>query len=320
MSAIDSLTFFHWNKPRLLIDIRPDRIFLKGSFTGARSIPAEKHNALQELSVKIQRLANNDPVHIIDQDGKIAADLSRHIAVKYLEGGYDAFKEFREKAFARGPALCLLGGYTGSGKTALLQELKLRGHSSIDLELLAAHRGSVFGHISSDAPVTHEDFQNKLLSCWLALNPETPVWIEEKGPFLGKAGLPPALYRAMLNSPLLHLDVPFDQRLIRVQQVYGQMEKDTFRVGIRSLEDRMGMRYNHKALHYYDTGQTERCFELLLNYYDKAYDRRRRDHWLHTTIHIPHRHENIGATIGELEAFIKRNPAVHTAGNPIPKN
>jgi hypothetical protein len=43
--------------------------------------------------------------------------------------------------------LIVLAGYTGSGKTDILHLLQQLGHQVINLEELAAHNGSVFGHL-----------------------------------------------------------------------------------------------------------------------------------------------------------------------------
>ena len=91
-----------------------------------------------------------------------------------------------------------------------------------------------------------------------------PVWIEEKGPFLGKLGIPATLYKKMIEAFIVELDVPFAERLIHVQNEYSQHEKKFFTNQIRKLEPRIGTSACHKALHYYSVGQLEKCFNLLL--------------------------------------------------------
>ena len=89
---------------------------------------------------------------------------------------------------------------------------------------------------------------------------------------------------------------------------------------MQSLEERMGTSQNHKALHFHDTGQKEKCFELLLRYYDRAYEKRREKYWSGKIIHINHTHDDIPGTLLKIEVALKKKPRSLTAGKPIPKN
>jgi tRNA 2-selenouridine synthase len=55
-----------------------------------------------------------------------------------------------------------LGGYTGSGKTLVLRELKAAGKKVIDLEGLANHKGSAFGAFGEKPQPSQEMFENLL--------------------------------------------------------------------------------------------------------------------------------------------------------------
>ena len=318
MPALDPLSFFLWKKPRLLVDIRPAAAFRKGSLENAISIPEDKYSNHEDLLIEIKNLQDEGPLHLIDRDGTISEYLSQRAALKYLKGGYEAFKIWRDLAFDAGPPLNLLGGYTGSGKTQFLEHLKNNHHQVINLESLGGHKGSIFG--SSHLQPLHDTFQNTLLHLWYSMETNAPVWVEEKGPFLGQIGLPPSLYKRMLNTTMIHLDVPFEQRLVHILQTYEFFEDDKFRNALQSLEERMGTSQNHKALHFHDTGQREKCFELLLKYYDRAYEKRREKYWSGKIIHIIHSHDDIPGTLAKIEEVLKKKPRSLTTGKPIPKN
>ena len=166
---------------------------------------------------------------------------------------------------------------------------------------MAVHRGSAFGKIKNKNQPLHEYFQNRLLEEWLGMDAQKPVWIEEKGPFLGNAGLPVSLQKKMQNSVLYHLEVPFEERLNYLIKDYGDVEPSEFKNAIKKLESRMGTSNNHKALHYYETGQIRECFKLLLNYYDKAYVQRREMGWNSKLEHLVHSHGNLMATLKQIE-------------------
>jgi tRNA 2-selenouridine synthase len=82
--------------------------------------------------------------------------------VMVLAGGYKAFRNWVLEQLEHPYPLQVLGGYTGSGKTALLQELKNKGEAIIDLEQLANHKGSAFGKVDDGKQPTQELFENRL--------------------------------------------------------------------------------------------------------------------------------------------------------------
>jgi tRNA 2-selenouridine synthase SelU len=99
-----------------------------------------------------------------------------------------------------------------------------------------------------------------------------PVWIEDKGPVLGKLRVPEKLYLKMISADIFELDTPLESRMQHIREEYAGIDKRTFAACIKKLEKRMGFSTNHKALHFYETGQTDKCLRLLLDYYDRAYD------------------------------------------------
>ena len=79
-----------------------------------------------------------------------------------LTGGYKAYRRLAAQLFSYPFHLKMLGGFTGSGKTKILEELKKKGEDVIDLELLAHHKGSAFGGIDMPEPPSQEEFENRL--------------------------------------------------------------------------------------------------------------------------------------------------------------
>ena len=301
MPALNPKSFFLWDKPRILVDIRPIGAFRKGSMESARSNPIEEYHNIDEFLN--QEFINNskEPLHLIDLDGKMAKQLSILKPLDYLEGGYKYFKSWREKAFETGPQINVLGGYTGSGKTELLHFMNKNGYQVINLEAIANHRGSVFGKIRNEIQPLHEDFQNQLLKLWLNLDENKPVWIEEKGPFLGKTGIPKSLQKRMENSTIYHLQVSFEERLQYLLRIYRDFDPSDFKSALRKLELRMGTSNNHKVLQFYNSGNIEKCFELLLDYYDKGYDKRRTRDWKGTKNYLYHRQDDLCGTLKQIE-------------------
>jgi hypothetical protein len=314
-------TFFNWPAPRILMDIRPAAVFVKGSLAGAVSVPVESLSTWDIFTAALQEHIPMQAVHVIDTDGKLAALLAADEGVFCLAGGYRAFQRWRQAVFSSGPPIGLVGGKTGSGKTELLHTLLQMGRQVIDLEGLARHKGSVFGDTKQKQPPP-EAFQNQLLSAWLRLDADVPVWMEEKGAALGKVGLPETLYARMSQAVVFELLTSLDARLQHLQEEYTGADQALFASCIKKLEKRMGLSANHKALHYHQTGHLEKCLRGLLAYYDQAYDQKRIAYPPAAMLQVPAAVFSDAREIEKMEVLIlreKKNPAVCAAGNPIKK-
>src|SRR6185503_17420006 len=57
-----------------------------------------------------------------------------------LKGGYKSFRKWALAQFETEYEINILGGFTGSGKTALLHQMRKKGIAVIDLERLANHK------------------------------------------------------------------------------------------------------------------------------------------------------------------------------------
>ncbi|MFX8504411.1 tRNA 2-selenouridine(34) synthase MnmH, partial [Acinetobacter baumannii] len=74
----------------------------------------------------------------------------------------------------------VLCGSTGSGKTRLLQALAREGAQVLDLEALAAHRGSVLGALPDLAQPMQKSFDSALWARLRQLSPARPVYVESE--------------------------------------------------------------------------------------------------------------------------------------------
>lgn len=269
--ALSPLVFFNWTTKRHIVDIRPAAAFVKGSFPGAVSVPADQFKTRSDLLTHLRKTYLQGTIHIINSDGSEWMTEETESDIDFLEGGYDAFKSWRDNIYTQAPALAVVSGKTGSGKTEFLKTLENKGRQILDLEALANHRGSVFGALDAVQPSV-EQFQYNLLKTWLSFDPSLPVWIEDKGLVLGKLRIPEKLYQKIARTNYFELNVPFEIRLRHIKEEYAIMDKKVFTECIKKLVNRMGVSANHKALHFHNTGQVDKCLILLLGYYDRAYE------------------------------------------------
>jgi tRNA 2-selenouridine synthase len=200
-----------------------------------------------------------------------------------LAGGYKAFRNHVLRTFEQPFTFKILGGYTGSGKTKVLQELKSKGEAVIDLEKIACHKGSAFGNTQVPQP-TQEMFEN-LLSFELqaACNkkdnsgPSFPfkgtggIWLEDESQRIGNLNIPGALWQTMRTSPLYFLEIPFEERLKNIVQEYGPSEKQKLIGATQRISKRLGPLETKNTLAFLEEDNITEAFRILLHYYDKRY-------------------------------------------------
>ena len=169
-----------------------------------------------------------------------------------IKGGYKSFRKWALSQLEKEYKINILGGYTGSGKTMVLDEMKRNGHLVIDLEKLANHKGSAFGSIGEEAQPSQEMFEN-LLALELyktksnkektkangdvyAKKLSEEIWFEDESRHIGSVGIPKTFWDQMRKSPLYFLDIPFEERLNYLVATYGLFDKNELEQSILKIQ------------------------------------------------------------------------------------
>ena len=187
-----------------------------------------------------------------------------------LVGGYKSFRKWVLKQFEKTYSLKILGGYTGSGKTFLLQELQKSGQPVIDLEELANHKGSAFGALGEKPQPTQEMFEN-LLAKELSESTCSEIWIEDESQRIGVINIPHPFWNSMRSSPIYFIDIPFEERLKHIISQYGNFDKEKLADAIMRIQKRLGGLETKTAINFLLENNVEESFRILLTYYDKLY-------------------------------------------------
>ncbi len=188
-----------------------------------------------------------------------------------LKGGYKAFRRFALSQFKKPFSFKLLGGLTGSGKTAKLKELKQSGEQIIDLEALASHKGSAFGQLGLAPQPSSEQFENLLALELFQLEPSRPIWIEDESRMIGTCKIPDALFEQMAKAPLYMIETKMEERIKRLIEEYGAHPIEVLLESVKKISRKLGSEATQKIESAIRERNLEIACTLLLKYYDKAY-------------------------------------------------
>ena len=149
--------------------------------------------------------------------------------VRLLDGGY---RSYRRQVTAMlydepldGLKLVLIDGNTGTGKTALLHALSAQGGQVLDIESLAAHRGSLFGRTNTDQP-SQKMFETRLSAQISGFDRLRTVFAEAESSKVGERSLPPSLWASMLAAPRIQVTAPLAIRTQFLCEAYGDITDD----------------------------------------------------------------------------------------------
>lgn len=141
-----------------------------------------------------------------------------------LEGGYKGWRRHVMDELARLSPLFdyrIVCGATGSGKTRLLSALAAEGAQVLDLEALAAHKGSLLGNLPFEPQPSQRMFDSRLFTALSNLDGGRPVYAEAESRRIGKVELPTVLLERLRASPCLALEASREARVDYLLEDYA---------------------------------------------------------------------------------------------------
>jgi tRNA 2-selenouridine synthase len=140
-----------------------------------------------------------------------------------LPGGYKAYRRWVVQELEQLPEqfeFRVIHGATGSGKSRLLSALSEAGAQVLDLEDLAAHRGSVLGGLPNRPQPSQKMFESLLLKKLSILEKTKPVYVEGESKKIGQLQVPEALIARMRASACLRVETDTEARVTLLLQEY----------------------------------------------------------------------------------------------------
>lgn len=146
-----------------------------------------------------------------------------------LEGGYKTFRHLVVNdllAYSLLLKFRVVCGATGSAKTRLLEALARRGAQVLNLEDLAAHKGSVLGTLPDRPQPTQKAFETALWAQLRRFDRNRPVFVEAESRKIGRIHLPEPLIDTMRKSPCLAISATRQARLDFLLRDYAYLGDD----------------------------------------------------------------------------------------------
>ena len=191
-------------------------------------------------------------------------------AVKRWEGGYKAYRGRVLEIWCSDHPWVVLCGLTGSGKTEILRHMA--AHAEVlDLEGLANHKGSAFGHVGEDEQPTNEQFENDGAQCIQALDPSLPWWIEDESRSIGRIWLQHGFFDRKKEAPLIIAQRSRENRLDHLVALYGQASREDLAAVFPKIAKRLGHQNAQWAVDAVLAGDLGSAADLALQYYDRTY-------------------------------------------------
>ena len=242
-----------------IIDVRSPAEYNEDHIPGAINLPVlddqQRHQVGLEHKLKGAFFARRKGAQIISEN--IAAILKEHLATRgkdfkpliycwrggkrsgslaeicrqigwqttVLDGGYKSYRNLVVNSLYQNTyqiEIILIGGYTATGKTEILETLKSNGMQVLNLEHLAEHRGSVFGETHSIQP-SQKKFESSINEALRCLDSSRPTIVEAESNKIGQVSIPPALWGSMKNASRINIQAPLEARVRYCLQKYRNL-------------------------------------------------------------------------------------------------
>lgn len=200
--------------------------------------------------------------------------------VEVIEGGYKSWR----RAVARvlydqtlPVRFIALDGYTGTAKTELLNLVSQRGVATLDLEALAAHRGSILGDLAQHQP-SQKAFESALAATLGSFSAGQIVVVEAESSRIGQLNLPPAITRSLRVAPRIEIQAPLSARAEYLARQYADQASSAewLNERLRKFKRFIGSGAVEELLELARAGNTAAvALKLIECHYDSAYRKSR---------------------------------------------
>ncbi len=202
-----------------------------------------------------------------------------------LDGGYKTYRRAVIDDLQVLPSRLqwrVICGMTGTGKSRLLRALSTHGAQVLDLEALAAHRGSVLGNLPGEPQPPQKLFESSVWHALGAFSADRPVFVESESKKIGNLRVPEKLIDTMWQSACVVIDAAMPVRVALLQEEYAHFlaNAELLNAQLDCLRPLHGSAVIDDWQRMGREGAWDRLTEaLLVRHYDPAYTRAINSHY-----------------------------------------
>lgn len=173
---------------------------------------------LEDIYIRLLDLSKNQNVCLFCYRGSMRSTVlfnimkSMGLDIYRLKGGYKAYRKYiieNLDKLINSHEYVNINGYTGVGKTEILNILQNSHKNVLNLEQLANHRGSILGNAGLNKQPTQKMFESLLFDKLKSFD-NSPVFVECESSKIGRINIPKSLrqkyngshHQVMINSSL----------------------------------------------------------------------------------------------------------------------
>lgn len=300
-------------KDLIFIDVRSESEFKEDTIAGAHNIPIlndeerkhvgylytqisteeAKKTGLEYASNKLitfynkanEIKSNNNNIALFCYRGGMRSNSVARVLdimginVYLIKGGYKSYRKYvvsKLNSYKGKFKYIVLHGYTGTGKTSILNLLEKQGKSILNIEGLAHHSGSVFGNIAFDGQsYSQKKFESLLVKKFDSFQ-NIYVFTESESKKVGRAVLPDFLMEDMENGYHILINTSLENRIKNILNDYiyiNSTDKDNeIKAAIIKLTQKLGTKKINILLEELNKKNYELVIkELMISYYDPLY-------------------------------------------------
>lgn len=195
--------------------------------------------------------------------------------VAKLQGGYKAYRDFILNNISKvneNFKYIVVHGRTGVGKTKILNKMIELGASVMDLERMAAHKGSFFGALGEKLPQSQKRFDGEVFE--FLRNCKTKyIVVESESKRIGNLYVPESVYSSMTNGRHVFIDTSIPNRLDILMEDYTNVPTKDLEDCIMKVARYVSKEKTANYLQLLKEGKLRELGEtLIVQYYDPLYE------------------------------------------------
>lgn len=195
--------------------------------------------------------------------------------VAKLEDGYKGYRAFVQKSIEeinKGFKYIVVHGRTGVGKTKILNIMKDMGISVMDLEKMAAHKGSFFGALGEELPQSQKRFDGEIFEFLRNCKSEYII-VESESKRIGDLYIPEAVYKSMVEGKHLFIDTTLENRVDILMEDYSKVEIEDIKDCILKVARYVSKEKSAKYIQMAEDKDFRKLAKILIEeYYDPLYE------------------------------------------------